>query len=59
MHLLILSHIGFITEIIKVTSIRLRVKFRNERSTLGAKSNPINLGKILMVIDISDRGETL
>jgi hypothetical protein len=58
MHFLILSHISFITEVIEVASIRLRVKLWNERSALGAKSGPINLCKILMVVDVFDRGET-
>jgi hypothetical protein len=59
MHFLVLGHIGFVAEVIEVASIRLRVEFRNERSSLGSKSLPVNLGKILMLVDVPDRGKAL
>jgi len=59
MHLLVLGHIRFVAEVIEIASIGLRVEFRDEWSSLRSKSLPIDLGKILMLIDVLDRRKAL
>ena len=59
MNLLVLGHIRFIAEVVEVASVGLGVKFRNKRSSLRSKSLPINLSKILMLVDVLDKGKTL
>ena len=59
MNLFIFCHIGFITEVIEVTSISLRVKLWDERCTLRAKRVPINFSKVLICINILDVREPL
>ena len=55
--LLVFRHISFVGEIIKVASIGLRVKLWNKWSALRAKSSPIDLGEVLVLIDIFDGGK--
>lgn len=52
--LLVLRHISLIAEVIEVTSVGLGVEFGDERSSLRAKSIPVNLGEVLMLIDVLD-----
>jgi hypothetical protein len=57
--LLVLGHVCFVGEIVKVTCIRLRVELRNKRCLGLPQRVPVNFGKILMVLDILNVGETL
>jgi hypothetical protein len=59
MHLLVLGHIRFVAEVIEIASIGLRVEFRDEWSSLRSESLPIDLGKVLMLIDVLDRRKAL
>jgi hypothetical protein len=54
MNLLILSHISFVAEVIKVSSVRLRVELWHERRTLSSNCSPVNLSKVLMGINFLD-----
>jgi hypothetical protein len=54
MNLLILRHVRLIAEIIEITSIGLRVQFRDKGCTLRTKGIPINFGEVLVTIDILD-----
>ena len=51
---LILSHIGFIAEVVEVASIGLGVKLWDERSALRADSVPVDLSEVLVGVDILD-----
>ena len=54
MNLLVLGHIGFVAEVIKVASVRLRVELWHERRTLSSKRGPVNLSKVLMRVNFLD-----
>jgi hypothetical protein len=51
MHFLVLCHVSFITEVVEVASICLRVKFWNKWCSLGTQCTPVNFSKILMPVD--------
>lgn len=59
MHFLVLRHVCLVAEIIKIPGIGLRVQFWDERRTLRSKSVPINLGEVLVVINILNVAEAL
>lgn len=59
MNLLVLGHISFVAEVIEISCISLGVEFRDERSTLGSKSVPVNFSEVLVLIDFLDRSEAL
>lgn len=56
---LVLGHVCLAGEIIKVSRISFRVKFRDERGLGLSKRRPINLGKILVLLDIVNVGKAL
>lgn len=57
-NLLVLGHVGFIGEVIEVTSISFRVQLGNKWRTGLSKDFPFNFGKVLVSIDILDIGES-
>lgn len=59
MDLLVLGHICFIGEIIKVTCVHLRIQLRDEWGLCLSESIPLDLGEILMLVDILDVGKSL
>ncbi len=58
-YLLVLSHVGLVAEVVKVSGIGLRVEFWHEWSALGAESGPVNFGEVVVVVDFLDRGKAL
>lgn len=58
-HLLVLGHVGFVAEVVKVASVSLGVEFGDEGSTLGAESGPVDFREVLMIVDFLDGREAL
>jgi hypothetical protein len=58
-HLLVLGHVSFIGEIVKVAGVCLRVELGDKGGSLSTQRGPIDLGKVLMRVDGLNRRETL
>ena len=54
MHLLVLGHVSLVAEIVKVTSIRLRVQLGDEGRLGLAQRRPVHLGEVLVLINVLD-----
>lgn len=58
-HLLILGHISLIAEVVEVAGISLGIELWHEWRTLGAESLPVDLGKVLVPVDLFNVWEAL
>lgn len=59
MDFLVLGHVSLVAEVVKVAGVGLGVELWHEWRTLGAESLPIDLGKVLVSVDLLDVWETL
>lgn len=57
MNLLVFSHVSFVAEIIKVPCVCLRVQLWYKRGPGLTQSRPVDLGKVLVIVNILDVGE--
>lgn len=54
MDFLVLGHVGFVGEVVKITSVGFRVELRHKWCLGFSQSVPINLGKVLVFENVGD-----
>lgn len=59
MNLFVFRHVRLAAKVIEISSISLRVELWDKWCALSTDRVPIDLGKVLMVVDILDRGKAL
>lgn len=57
-HLLVLGHVCFVAKVVKVASVGFRVQLWNKRRPSLSKRLPLDLCKVVMVVNILDVRET-
>lgn len=55
--LLVLGHVGFVAEVVKVPGIRLRVQLRDEGRPGLAQASPVDFCEVLVVVDVLNIGK--
>ena len=53
-YLLVFCHVCLVIEVIEVASVGFRVEFGHKRSSRLSQSRPINLSKVLVVVNVVD-----